>query len=339
MTDVDATVAQIEGMLDAHPESVGLVQALMELYGAALERILDRCPTDARDELGRDKLVGSLLALHGLHSVNTETRLRRALQRLERTYDGQRVILRSLDNGVAQIEVEHQGQGSPPISLAEAIEKAAWEAAPELDGVMVRGAQPMQASDLVQIAAPAPSPPSQERCEFCGAAMSEAHSHVVDLEGRRLMCSCRPCFLLFENPAAAGGRYRAVNGRYQRLAGAALDWDALETPVGMAFFIRSSKTGAVTAFYPSPAGATESALPVDSAEPTLQQLEPEVEALLLYRRDTALESWIVPVDACYELVGRIRRRWRGFDGGTEARTEIENFFTGLSAGRGATCST
>jgi hypothetical protein len=32
------------------------------------------------------------------------------------------------------------------------------------------------------------------------------------------------------------------------------------------------------------------------------------------------------VDACYELVGIIRRHWRGFDGGAEARASIEQFF-------------
>jgi hypothetical protein len=62
------------------------------------------------------------------------------------------------------------------------------------------------------------------------------------------------------------------------------------------------------------------------ATPELATLEPEVEALLVSRR----ESWIVPVDACYELVGRIKRTWRGFDGGSEAWREIDGFFAGLA---------
>jgi hypothetical protein len=35
---------------------------------------------------------------------------------------------------------------------------------------------------------------------------------------------------------------------------------------------------------------------------------------------------LVPIDACYELVGRMRMTWRGFDGGQEARTAMTEFF-------------
>jgi hypothetical protein len=37
----------------------------------------------------------------------------------------------------------------------------------------------------------------------------------------------------------------------------AADWEELEIPVGLAFFLRSSRQATVTGFYPSPAGATE----------------------------------------------------------------------------------
>jgi hypothetical protein len=36
------------------------------------------------------------------------------------------------------------------------------------------------------------------------------------------------------------------------------------------------------------------------------------------------------VDACYELVGQLRRRWRGFDGGQEARDQLADFFDNVS---------
>ena len=39
-----------------------------------------------------------------------------------------------------------------------------------------------------------------------------------------------------------------------------------------------------------------------------------------------LECFLVPIDVCYELVGRLRRVWRGFDGGQDARREIDDFF-------------
>ena len=35
--------------------------------------------------------------------------------------------------------------------------------------------------------------------------------------------------------------------------------------------------------------------------------------------------------ACYELVGQLRRLWKGFDGGAEARQALEEFFAGVRA--------
>jgi hypothetical protein len=67
-------------------------------------------------------------------------------------------------------------------------------------------------------------------------------------------------------------------------------------------------------------------------------MEPDVEALIVRRRgrgDAAAgefdEAFLVPIDACYELVGELRRLWKGFDGGTEARDAIDGFFERLAA--------
>jgi hypothetical protein len=168
-----------------------------------------------------------------------------------------------------------------------------------------------------------------ERCEFCAAPLGPGHSHVVDIENRRLVCSCRPCWLLFTNPGAAGGKYRSAGDRREQVEDAGLDWTGLAMPAGMAFFIRSSNPDRVLGFYPSPGGATESGLTFEGDQSPFREIETDIEALLVYKRGARTEFWIVPVDACYELVGRIRRCWRGFDGGPEARAEIEGFFERL----------
>jgi hypothetical protein len=183
------------------------------------------------------------------------------------------------------------------------------------------------------------APPIGEACDLCGVPIAERHAHVVALEARRLLCSCRACFLLFTHEGAAGGKYRAVPERYRRLSDARVSeaqWDALQVPVGIAFFFTNSALGRTVGFYPSPAGATESELPLDTwaaivaANPELATLEPDVEALLVQRRpDGTLEAHLAPIDACYELVGIIRRHWKGFDGGTEARDRIAAFFVSL----------
>jgi hypothetical protein len=177
-----------------------------------------------------------------------------------------------------------------------------------------------------------------EPCEMCGVAISAPHSHVVDVESRGLMCVCRPCYLLFTQDEAAGGRFRAVPDRYVHDPSFTLtdaQWDQLQIPVGMAFFFRNSALDRFAAFYPSPGGATESLLPADiwdeilAANPAIPEIAPDVEALLLRRREHRVECYLVPIDACYDLVGRVRLHWRGFAGGTQAWREIEDFFTRL----------
>ncbi len=159
------------------------------------------------------------------------------------------------------------------------------------------------------------------------------------------MCACRACYLLFTHSQAGRGRYLAVPDRYASDPArplSAAEWDSLEIPVGLAFFLRSSEGDDVTGFYPSPAGATECRLDLQAwgriaaSHPMLAAAAPDVEAILIYRRDASedslisrgtdgVEYFLVPIDACYELAGRMRMLWRGFDGGSEARQSIAEF--------------
>lgn len=184
--------------------------------------------------------------------------------------------------------------------------------------------------------------PAGERCEMCNEQIPEEHPHVVNVESRALMCTCRPCYLLFTIRGAAGGKFASVPDRYLYDPDFALSnaqWDELQIPVRMAFFFVNSQMGKTVTFYPSPAGATESLLPLDTwdqvmtANPLLSSLEPDVEALIIYRRqeENRYECFLVPIDACYELVGHVRLHWKGFDGGQEAWEAIDAFFDGLRA--------
>ncbi|MEV7785761.1 DUF5947 family protein [Streptomyces sp. NPDC088106] len=186
-----------------------------------------------------------------------------------------------------------------------------------------------------------PRPPREERCELCSAALADpGHRHLVDTENRALVCACGPCAQLLDRPGASGGRFRTVPGRYLDDPGNGLDdgaWDRLSIPVGVAFFFHNSALDRPVALYPSPAGATESELDPETwqflteATPLAGLLEPDVEALLLRRHEGRVECRLVPVDICYELVGRMRLRWQGFDGGAEARADLEEFFAHVRA--------
>lgn len=188
---------------------------------------------------------------------------------------------------------------------------------------------------------PAPEPAGQ-RCEMCSELIAEDHQHVVNVAGRQLMCVCRPCYLLFTD-AAADLRYRAVPDRYLAFPEFALDrraWEALQIPVGVAFFFTNSALGRTVAFYPGPAGACESELDLDAwnaiggADRRVGLLTDDVEALLVRvpeGESDPPQSYLVPIDACYEFVGRLRMLWRGFDGGQQAREFIDSFFAQVAA--------
>jgi hypothetical protein len=178
-----------------------------------------------------------------------------------------------------------------------------------------------------------------ERCELCSEAIGPEHRHLLDLRSGELMCACQACSLLFDGSAAGGGHYRLVPDRRLLLADFALDeatWANLRIPVDMAFFFRSSEAGRVVALYPSPAGATESLLGLEAwddlvaANPVLESLAPDVEALLVNRARGARQHFLVPIDEPYRLVALIRTRWRGLTGGAEVWEEIDGFFAALA---------
>lgn len=188
---------------------------------------------------------------------------------------------------------------------------------------------------IARIRRPAPPPDPTERCDLCRTKIPEEHPHLVDLEGRGLMCACRPCWFLFNPEGSGGGRYRAVPERYLSVEGFSLSpgqWDSLQIPVSIAFFFHNSTLDKMAAFYPSPAGATESLLDLEAwsdivvDNPLLSTVLPDVEAVLMKTEKGAIECFIVPIDTCYELVGRLRQCWRGFDGGQEAHKQLIDFF-------------
>ena len=198
-----------------------------------------------------------------------------------------------------------------------------------------------QAFDTLRQFARKPASRQVEQCEMCSVELRSEHAHLIELTQRRLHCACDACAMLFSGQA--GTKYKRVPRDIRLLADFQMtdaEWDGLLIPINLAFFFQNSIDSRVSALYPSPAGATESLLPLEAwssiveANPALNQLEPDVEALLVNRvgqaRGTAAaEYYIVPIDACYKLVGLIRIHWRGLSGGTEVWQEIGNFFTDL----------
>jgi Family of unknown function (DUF5947) len=183
-------------------------------------------------------------------------------------------------------------------------------------------------------------PPEGERCDFCATSLTSEHGHLIELAARRILCSCRPCYLVFEPQGAAQGKYRTIPSRYVEIEQFAVTddaWDALAIPIGLAFFFYNSIEQKMLAFYPSPAGATESLLPLDTwgdivaAHPEMRSLEPDVEAIVIRHTSDTARAFIVPIDSAYQLVGIIRSTWKGFDGGEDAHGRIGEYFAVVEA--------
>lgn len=201
-------------------------------------------------------------------------------------------------------------------------------------------AGPLAVLQRIRAARPSDAPPRPpgERCDMCAAAMTTEHSHVVNLDSRALLCTCRACYLLFSHDEP-GLAYQAVRDRHLSFPDFQLtrrQWDDLCIPVGLAFFLYNSRQERTVACYPGPAGAAESELPLGAWDaivaenPALTGAAPDVEAILVRSRDDGFDCFLVPIDACYELVGHLRLLWRGFDGGQEAHARLDEFFADVA---------
>lgn len=125
-----------------------LVEALMNLHGAALERMLEivsragAAGQEIAEGFGRDDLVGNVLVLYGLHPLDLEARLCLALEKLEPSMRKQSrsIELVSVVEGMVRLRVQStsSSNGSPG-HLRTAIEDALYAAAPDIGHLTIEG--------------------------------------------------------------------------------------------------------------------------------------------------------------------------------------------------------
>jgi Fe-S cluster biogenesis protein NfuA/nitrite reductase/ring-hydroxylating ferredoxin subunit len=159
---VDALLADIEAAIGAVPvdTAIELVQALLDLYGEGLTRVVGHVA--ARDEDGalarafaEDELVSHLLLLHGLHPVPVDARVREALAEVRPYLEshGGDVELLAIEDGVVRLALRGSCDGcaSSTATMTLAIEDAIRRAAPEVDAVVADGAVAPPPAPLLQI--------------------------------------------------------------------------------------------------------------------------------------------------------------------------------------------
>ncbi|MEU8380895.1 NifU family protein [Streptosporangium sp. NPDC048865] len=147
---VEALIADLGALSDAvtRAKAEELVRALVELYGAGLERVVEIVvEAGAAGVLGRmtqDPLVSGLLVLHDLHPLSTAERVRDALETVRPylgSHEGGVELLGVSEDGVVRLRLEGTCHGCPSsrLTVTGAIERAVAQAAPEVSRVEVEG--------------------------------------------------------------------------------------------------------------------------------------------------------------------------------------------------------
>jgi Fe-S cluster biogenesis protein NfuA/nitrite reductase/ring-hydroxylating ferredoxin subunit len=150
---VEGLLAQLEQLPDrvAREQANDTVAALLDLYGAALERIVEEvAAVDSEGRvaaaLGEDELVSHVLLLHDLHPQQLEARVQEALDGV-RPYlasHGGDVELQGVEDGVVRLALQGSCSGCPSstVTLKLAIEDAIQKAAPDVVEIVAAGVAP-----------------------------------------------------------------------------------------------------------------------------------------------------------------------------------------------------
>ena len=156
---IEELVRRVEALRDpaARAAAIELVAAVMEFHAEAVARMVEILASQAAGEeiarlLSSDELVSSLLALHGQHPDDVETRVRAAVDKLSHYFDprGARLVLLGLDNGAARLRFT----GSRSVTGADArklIESALYQIAPELSGLLIEGIEETRQANFVPL--------------------------------------------------------------------------------------------------------------------------------------------------------------------------------------------
>jgi Fe-S cluster biogenesis protein NfuA len=177
MNDLEARdrVGQVETLLEAvealpdpaaRETAMDLVQALLDVYGEGLARIV-AAGNGLVDELAHDELIAHLLLLHGLHPVPLDVRVREGLDEV-RPYlaaHGGDVELLGVEDGVARLRLKGSCSGCPSsaLTLKHAVEEAITKAAPDVADIVAEDDPAPAAPALLQIDLVCPVPVPQVR--------------------------------------------------------------------------------------------------------------------------------------------------------------------------------
>ena len=245
MKSVQATGARVEELLDslksggfgpAASAAEELVSLLVGLYGDGLAQIMTVLAENGTagaamiDALAEDPVVENLLLLHGLHPLDVDARIQRALDRV-RPYLGSHaggVEYLGVRDGVARLRLEGSCHGCPSstVTVQLAITGAVQDAAPEVSDVVVEGMTAPPEPGLLQNGRrpddPADARPATIWITLPGIGPPSSRPVAAIADGVAvLVCSVRGTLYAYRDSCAACGA---------SLAEGALDREILTCP-------------------------------------------------------------------------------------------------------------
>jgi Fe-S cluster biogenesis protein NfuA len=144
-------VHQLDNIADpeARASAKALVQLLLDLHAAALDRVMeivvknDVPEQPTIDALGRDPLVSSLLVLYGLHPLDFDSRVIQAVEKVRPRVrkGGGELELLGIEHDVVRVQLQVTGHacGSTGKTLKTMVEDALYEAAPDISRLLIEG--------------------------------------------------------------------------------------------------------------------------------------------------------------------------------------------------------
>ncbi|MFY9905560.1 MAG: NifU family protein [Terriglobales bacterium] len=144
-------VGELENIADAEARASAkaLVQLLLDLHAAGLERVMEIVAKDeetgqrAINDMGSDPLVSSLLVLYGLHPLDLESRVVQAVEKVRPRVrkGGGELELLGVEKGVVRVQLQITGHacGSTGTTLKAMVEDALYETAPDVDHLVIEG--------------------------------------------------------------------------------------------------------------------------------------------------------------------------------------------------------
>jgi Fe-S cluster biogenesis protein NfuA len=163
MQRIGELVQEVESIADpaVRASTKNLVQSIMDLHGAALEKALDIVADAGEpgmniiDRLGRDPLVSSVLVLYGLHPEDIRTRVVNAVEKMrpQLRKQGCEVEILEVNGGAIRLRVETGSHtcGSTAKTVQASLEGAVYDAAPDLTSLVIEGFEERPASGFVAL--------------------------------------------------------------------------------------------------------------------------------------------------------------------------------------------